>query len=86
MGDTECAYIIYPVIGSAPVSVCEQQDYVGLDICLSILDGWVHKFPDEPSFVVPECLREKVAAGKLGRKTGEGFYVWDGDKRAHVAP
>ncbi|CAM9636817.1 unnamed protein product [Pylaiella littoralis] len=61
-------------------------DYVGLDICLSILDGWVHKFPDEPSFVVPECLREKVAAGKLGRKTGEGFYVWDGDKRAHVAP
>lgn len=62
------------------------QDYVGLDTCLSILDGWVNKYPDEPSFVVPECLRQKVSAGKLGRKTGEGFYVWNGDKRADVAP
>lgn len=65
---------------------CQKQDYVGLDTCLSILNGWVDKYPTEPSFVVPECLKQKVAAGKLGRKTGEGFYIWNGDKRAHVAP
>lgn len=69
-----------------PMGPLTLADYVGLDTCLSILDGWVHKYPNEPSFVVPECLRQKVAAGKLGRKTGEGFYLWDGDKRATVAP
>lgn len=70
----------------APLLIPPAQDYVGLDICLSILDGWVQKYPDEPSFVVPKCLREKVAAGKLGRKSGEGFYLWNGDKRTTVAP
>lgn len=69
-----------------PMGPLTLADYVGLDTCLSILDGWVNKYPMEPSFVVPECLRRKVAAGKLGRKTGVGFYVWNGDKRAHVAP
>ncbi|CAM9781073.1 unnamed protein product [Sphacelaria rigidula] len=69
-----------------PMGPLTLSDYVGLDTCLSILNGWVDKYPTEPSFVVPECLKQKVAAGKLGRKTGEGFYIWNGDKRAHVAP
>lgn len=69
-----------------PMGPMALADYVGLDVCLSILDGWVQKYPDEPAFVVPECLRAKVMAGKLGRKTGEGFYVWEGDKRVNVAP
>lgn len=43
--------------------------------------GWVDKYPEEPSFVLPKCLVEKVEAGDLGRKTGKGFYNWDGDKR-----
>lgn len=38
-------------------------------------------YPDEPAFAVPEVLRRKVAEGKLGRKSGEGFYKWEGDKR-----
>jgi 3-hydroxyacyl-CoA dehydrogenase len=41
----------------------------------------VEKYPNEPSFFIPKCLQEKVEAGNLGRKTGKGFYVWDGDKR-----
>lgn len=35
----------------------------------------------ESAFVVPNLLREKVAAGKLGRKSGEGFFKWEGNKR-----
>ena len=57
-------------------------DYVGLDTTLSILEGWVERYPDEAAFSIPQILKDKVAAGKLGRKSGEGFYVWDGDKKA----
>jgi 3-hydroxyacyl-CoA dehydrogenase len=64
-----------------PMGPVHLADYVGLDTCLFIVDGWVDKYPNEPAFIVPECLKEKVAAGDLGRKTGKGFYHWDGDKR-----
>ena len=56
-------------------------DYVGLDTTLFILEGWTERYPDEPAFQIPECLRRNVKEGKLGRKTGEGFYKWEGDKR-----
>lgn len=64
-----------------PMGPIHLADYVGLDTNLSILEGWKDMFPEEPAFIVPECLRQKVAEGKLGRKTGEGFYKWDGDKK-----
>ncbi|MFM7296336.1 MAG: 3-hydroxyacyl-CoA dehydrogenase family protein, partial [Planctomycetota bacterium] len=38
--------------------------------------------PNEPAFQVPKILRDIVAQKKLGRKKGEGFYQWEGDKRA----
>ncbi|RKY21269.1 MAG: 3-hydroxybutyryl-CoA dehydrogenase [Planctomycetota bacterium] len=57
-------------------------DYVGLDTTLSILQGWHERYPDDALLTPPKILEEKVAAGKLGRKTGEGFYDWKGDKRA----
>lgn len=57
-------------------------DYVGLDTTLFILQGWADRYPENPLFTPPELLKQKVAEGKLGRKTGEGFYKWDGDKRA----
>ena len=55
-------------------------DYVGVDTSLFILEGWVRDFPNEPTFVVPEILRTMVAEGKLGRKSGQGFYRWEGNK------
>ena len=57
-------------------------DYVGLDTVLSIINGWHADYPDEPAFIVPASLRAKVAAGEYGRKSGQGFYKWDGDKLA----
>ena len=47
--------------------------------------GWSNNFPDDAAFQIPEgleLLREMVGEGKLGRKSGEGFYKWDGNKRA----
>ncbi len=64
-----------------PMGPITLTDYVGLDTTLSIIEGWVERYPDEPAFQIPEILRRKVAEGKLGRKTGEGFYRWEGDKR-----
>jgi 3-hydroxyacyl-CoA dehydrogenase len=65
-----------------PMGPIQLADYVGLDTCLSIMRGWAKEFPDEPAFAVPKSLEAKVAEGKLGRKSGEGFYKWDGDKLA----
>lgn len=55
-------------------------DFVGLDTCQAILKGWVEKYPEEKIFTLPKTLTQKVSEGKLGRKTGEGFWKWDGDK------
>jgi 3-hydroxyacyl-CoA dehydrogenase len=64
-----------------PMGPVTLADYVGLDTCLYIMQGWVEKYPEEPAFVIPKCLEAKVQAGDLGRKTGRGFYNWDGEKR-----
>jgi len=63
-----------------PMGPLHLADYIGLDTCYYIVQGWVEKYPDESSFVLPQCLAEKVKAGELGRKTGKGFYYWDGEK------
>jgi len=57
-------------------------DYVGLDICYNVLNGWVPKNGTHGLEIsVPDILAEKVKEGKLGRKSGEGFYKWDGDRK-----
>jgi 3-hydroxyacyl-CoA dehydrogenase len=64
-----------------PMGPFELTDYVGLDTTLSILQGWVKAHPNEPAFQIPKALEAKVKAGKFGRKSGEGFYKWEGDKK-----
>jgi 3-hydroxyacyl-CoA dehydrogenase len=64
-----------------PMGPIELTDYVGLDTTLSILEGWVRAHPKETAFSVPPILKKKVAEKKLGRKSGEGFYKWEGDKK-----
>ena len=69
------------VLGAGhPMGPLHLADYIGLDTALYIVQGWVDKYPNEPSFILPQCLTEKVKAGDLGRKTGKGFYYWDGEK------
>ena len=64
-----------------PMGPITLTDYVGLDTTLAILQGWVERYPNEPAFAIPAILEKKVAEKKLGRKTGEGFYKWEGDKK-----
>ena len=65
-----------------PMGPITLADYVGLDTTLAILEGWQERHPEEPAFAIPESLRAHVAAGNFGRKTGRGYYRWDGDRRA----
>lgn len=48
-------------------------DLVGLDTSLSILDALYNEFRD-PNYAAVPLLRRMVAAGQLGRKSGQGFY------------
>ena len=43
-------------------------------------------YPSEPAFCLPKCLMDKVNSGHYGRKSGQGFYIWEGDKAVRVAP
>lgn len=51
-------------------------DLIGLDICLAIMNVLHHETGDQKYRPRP-LLRKMVRAGKLGRKTGEGFYKYD---------
>jgi 3-hydroxybutyryl-CoA dehydrogenase len=57
-----------------PMGPLELTDLVGLDVRLGIADYLASTLG--PTFTAPELLRAKVAAGHLGRKSGEGFYRW----------
>lgn len=63
-----------------PMGPLHLSDYIGLDTIHHILVGWAKDFPNEPAFFVPPILDELVKRGDFGRKTGKGFYNWDGDK------
>jgi 3-hydroxyacyl-CoA dehydrogenase len=54
----------------------ELLDYVGLDTSKYIVDGWKTRYPDDTSFKTSELLNEIVREGKLGKKTGAGFYKY----------
>jgi len=63
-----------------PMGPLHLADYIGLDTCYFIVKGWMEKYPNESDFFIPACLQAKVEAGNLGRKTGKGFYHWEGEK------
>jgi 3-hydroxybutyryl-CoA dehydrogenase len=56
-----------------PIGPLALADLVGLDVCLSVMDVYLEDFGDSKYRACP-ALRELVAAGRLGRKTGWGVY------------
>ena len=60
-----------------PMGPLELTDLVGLDVRLGIADYLSTAIG--ANFTPPQVLRDKVAAGKLGKKSGEGFYKWGAD-------
>lgn len=59
-----------------PMGPFQLADYVGLDTTQFILNGWHQKYPDEPLFKPVKVLDQLVSEGKLGVKSGEGFYKY----------
>ena len=55
-----------------PVGPIALADTVGLDICLHVAQNLIERYGGE----LPAALQEKVEAGKLGKKSGQGFYKW----------
>ena len=58
-----------------PMGPLKVSDLVGLDVRLAIAD-YLYQQLKQPHYEPPKLLREKVAAGELGKKTGKGFYEW----------
>jgi 3-hydroxybutyryl-CoA dehydrogenase len=58
-----------------PMGPIELGDVVGLDVRLDILEHLREELGER--FRPPQVLKRKVRAGKLGKKSGEGFYVWE---------
>lgn len=62
-----------------PMGPLKLTDLVGLDVRLSIAE-YLHRELGSETFRPPDVLRRLVSEGKLGKKTGEGFYDWNKEK------
>jgi 3-hydroxybutyryl-CoA dehydrogenase len=61
-----------------PMGPLKLTDLVGLDVRLNIAE-YLHRELGSETFRPPEVLRRLVSEGKLGKKTGTGFYDWNKD-------
>jgi 3-hydroxybutyryl-CoA dehydrogenase len=64
-------------LGAAhPMGPLALDDMIGLDVCLGIMEVLHRDFGDDKYRPAP-LLRQMVAAGRLGRKSGEGFFHYE---------
>jgi 3-hydroxybutyryl-CoA dehydrogenase len=66
-----------------PLGPLQLADFIGLDVCLSILNVMYDGFANE-KYKPCQLLVTMVANGKLGVKSGEGFYDYSQNKKAEV--
>lgn len=64
-----------------PMGPLQLADFIGLDVCLSILNVMYNGFKN-PKYAPSPLLVNMVAAGKMGIKSGEGFYDYATSKKA----
>jgi 3-hydroxybutyryl-CoA dehydrogenase len=82
----EAVYCLYHAVGTRedidtvmklgmnhPMGPLTLADFIGLDVCLAILEV-MHRGLGDPKYRPCPLLRRMVAAGHLGRKSGKGFY------------
>ncbi len=67
-----------------PMGPLRLTDLVGLDVRLKIAE-YLHQQLGSETFRPPEILRRMVREGKLGKKSGEGFYRWNDQEKAQKA-
>ncbi|WP_222912853.1 3-hydroxyacyl-CoA dehydrogenase family protein [Natrinema sp. SYSU A 869] len=58
-----------------PMGPIELVDHTGIDVNVEVMEYLREELGER--FKPPQLLKRKLRAGKLGRKTGEGFYVWE---------
>ncbi|WP_159898640.1 3-hydroxyacyl-CoA dehydrogenase family protein [Salinirussus salinus] len=58
-----------------PMGPIELVDHTGVDVNVEVMEYLREELGER--FKPPQLLKRKLRAGKLGRKTGEGFYVWE---------
>ena len=68
-----------------PMGPLQLADFIGLDVCLAILEV-LHEGMGNPKYAPCPLLVNMVTAGKMGRKSGEGFYTYvKGSKETKVS-
>src|SRR6185436_5582705 len=67
-----------------PVGPLKLTDLVGLDVRLNIAE-YLHLKLQSETFRPPEILRRMVSEGKMGKKTGQGFYDWSDSEQTQSA-
>jgi len=67
-----------------PMGPLRLTDLVGLDVRLNIAE-YLHDVLGSETFRPPEILKRMVREGKLGKKSGQGFYNWDEPEQAQKA-
>ena len=60
-----------------PMGPLTLADFIGLDVLYAVCDSLYEEFK-QPEYAPPPLMKRMVAAGRLGRKTGKGFYDYDG--------
>jgi len=80
-------FLTGPLIGRPKSATCRTADLVGLDTAMAVLKIIRNGSPDDPSlsrFTPPAIMQALVSNGKLGEKSGAGFYRKQGDEIEEV--